>query len=147
MLAKIIDDYKDRIASKKQTVETDIPPKLPKFLLDPKLVEEAFANLISNANKYTPEGGRIWIRVKTDGSSFTLSVADNGIGIPINDQRRIFEKLFRASNAGSGVTDGNGLGLYFVKWVAESHGGRIWFKSEEGIGTTFYLMFPLKPKS
>ncbi len=147
LLTKVVDDFRPKIKDKKQTVETDIPADLPKLMLDEKLAGEAFSNLLSNAHKYTLFDGRIWVKAKidkkTNGKELIVSITDSGIGIPADDQHRIFEKFFRARNAQLSQTDGNGLGLYFVKWVMEQHGGRIWFESREGIGTTFYLAFPL----
>lgn len=147
-LARVIaDSMRPKMEEKKQTIEILLPDNTPEINLDSKLTGEAIGNLISNAVKYTPEGGRLWLKGKVTDSEYILSVVDNGIGIPINDQRRIFEKFFRAQNANRGITDGNGLGLYYVKWVAEQHGGRVWFESTENVGTTFNIAFPLKPKS
>ena len=73
-----------------------------------------------------------------------FSVKDSGIGIPKAHQKRIFEKLFRADNASSYQPDGNGLGLYAAKAIIENLGGRIWFESVEGEGTTFYVTLPLR---
>ncbi|MFH1295398.1 MAG: PAS domain-containing sensor histidine kinase, partial [bacterium] len=147
VLNKFVTDLKPKIAEKQQTVELEIPADLPQIMLDTKLVGEAFSNLLSNANKYTPKGGRLWIKTKADSKELIISVADNGIGIPAEDWHRIFEKFFRARNATTSQMDGSGLGLYFVKWVAEQHGGRVWFESAENSGTTFYLAFPLPVKN
>lgn len=147
LVDKVLDDFKELIKSKKQTVEIKFPVETPKLFVDAKLMGEALSNLISNAHKYTPEGGRLWVKGKIVGNELIISVTDNGIGIPVNDQHRIFEKFFRAENALLKQTNGSGLGLYFVKWVAESHGGRVWFESTENVGTTFYLAFPITYKN
>lgn len=147
LVEKVLGDFKESIKNKKQTMEVKFPLETPKLFIDAKLVGEALSNLISNAYKYTPEEGRLWINGKVVGDELIISVVDNGIGIPINDQHRIFEKFFRAGNALLKQTNGDGLGLYLVKWVVESHGGRVWFESTENIGTTFYLAFPITPKN
>lgn len=130
--------------------------KLPRsFSADPKLLRIIFQNLLSNAIKYTPEGGEISITSgamkagETFGkevlpeNSLCFSIRDSGYGIPKEQQPKIFTKLFRADNAKNMVTDGTGLGLYIVKSIIESAGGRIWFESEENRGTTFYFTLPV----
>jgi len=146
LVEKVLSDYKESIKSKKQTVEVKFPVETPKLSVDSKLVGEALSNLISNAHKYTPVGGRLWVKGKVISNELIISVADNGIGIPVNDKRRIFEKFFRAENALLKQANGSGLGLYFVKWVAESHGGLVWFESTENVGTTFYMSLPLSTR-
>lgn len=143
LVKTVLADFKELIKSKNQTVEVKFSPDVPMINLDAKLMGEALNNLISNAHKYTPEGGRLWVKGKVNDNELIVSVTDSGIGIPVSDQHRIFEKFFRAENALLSQTSGNGLGLYFVKWVVESHGGRVWFESTENVGTTFYLAFPL----
>lgn len=143
----IVDSFRKQIGDRQQTIEVNFPDTTQELFIDAKLVGEALLNLISNASKYTPIGGRLWVKERAAGNEFVISVTDNGIGIPINDQRRIFEKFFRAQNANQTLTDGNGLGLYFVKWVAEQHGGRVWFESTQNVGSTFYLAFPIKSKN
>jgi len=142
-----VDSFRKQIGDRQQTIEVNFPDTMQELVIDAKLVGEALLNLISNASKYTPIGGRLWVKGKTVGNEFVISVTDNGIGIPINDQRHIFEKFFRAQNANQTLTDGNGLGLYFVKWVAEQHGGHVWFESTQNVGSTFYLAFPIKSKN
>lgn len=144
---EIVGNFKKQLDDRSQTLELDFPPTDIQVLVDQKLYGEALTNVLSNSSKYTASSGRLWLKGKKTEKEFVVSVTDNGIGIPLNDQRRIFEKFYRASNANHTLTYGNGLGLYFVKWVVEEHGGRIWFESTENIGTTFYLAFPLTPKN
>ena len=106
-----------------------------------------FQNFISNAIKYTLNKGEIICALKINGPKFLFSVKDNGVGIPKDEQSRIFEKLFRASNSLLLDKEGNGLGMYIVKQIAETLGGKVWFKSEEGIGTTFYVELPIKSQT
>jgi len=147
LVQQTVDSYRRHMADRGVTLTENYQSDLPTVLLDPKLTAEAVGNLVSNAVKYTPQNGHITITTKRDKAGLVLSVADTGIGIPINDQKHIFDRFFRASNANTTLTDGNGLGLYFVKWVAGEHGGRVWFDSKENSGSTFHLAFPITPKS
>ncbi len=118
----------------------NIPKKIK---IDEQLVRVIIQNLLSNAIKYTPSGGRIKFLVEKDDKDIKIVVADNGYGIPKRQQEYIFTKLFRADNIKVKDTDGTGLGLYLVKSVLDSVGGKIWFKSTENKGTTFYVLLPL----
>lgn len=114
--------------------------------LDSLMLRQVVLNLISNAIRYTNEGGMIEVRWKAsdDGNDIVYEVRDDGIGIPRAQQSRIFTKFFRAENALVKVPDGSGLGLALVKDLVESWGGRVWFETEEGKGTTFYFTIPLQ---
>ena len=81
------------------------------------------------------------MKVEQRKSSLLFMIKDNGVGIPESDQKHIFQKFFRSSNVLKHQTQGSGLGLYIVKSIVEKSGGRIWFKSEEGKGTTFWFTF------
>ncbi len=88
-------------------------------------------------------GGTINIDYKVEGASIIISIKDSGIGIPKDQQYKIFGKFYRASNAQKMQTDGSGLGLFIVKGIVESHGGKVTFQSEDGVGTTFYVTLPI----
>lgn len=118
--------------------------KLPEILVDRKLMYIIFQNLTSNALKYTPEHGQVTISLTKLEKHVQLKVVDNGIGIPIGEQKHIFEKLFRASNAKESVIEGTGLGLYIIKAILDSTGGKITAESEAGKGSTFTVLIPLK---
>jgi PAS domain S-box-containing protein len=125
------------------------------FQADEKLLRIVFQNLLSNAVKYTPANGRVTfsIRALRKGAHFggkdlqedslVCFAEDSGMGIPVEQQDRIFSKLFRADNARNSETEGTGLGLYIIKSIIDQSGGRIWFESKEDQGTTFYVTFPL----
>jgi signal transduction histidine kinase len=102
-------------------------------------------NLIGNAIKYSPEGGpiRITLEEETSAQAVRLSVQDHGIGIPTQDHARIFGRFMRIENAKERGISGTGLGLYLCRELVGRHGGNIWFDSQEGSGSTFFLTLPL----
>lgn len=130
--------------AKERRVELEFKDSLPEnyyLSIDKEKMYQVILNLISNAIGYSKlEGGKVEIAAETRNGEFVFSVKDNGIGIPIQSQRRIFEKFFRADNAILTRTSGTGLGLYITKYFIEKHGGKIWFKSKENAGTTFYFL-------
>jgi two-component system NtrC family sensor kinase len=98
-------------------------------------------NLVGNAIKYTPPNGRILLNIVMQENQIVLRVTDSGPGIPADEQTRIFDKFFRASNRPRDV-EGSGLGLAIVKSIVESHQGRVWVESKEGVGSTFVVLLP-----
>ncbi len=128
---------------RKQDFIKNVPENLPTVLLDKKYLRMTVENLLSNAVKYTPEGGTVELNIQLKEGKMFCFVKDTGCGIPKADQSKIFGKLYRASNVRNTV-DGNGFGLYVAKGAIEGQGGRMWFESEEGKGTTFYFELPLK---
>ncbi|MHB8642713.1 MAG: sensor histidine kinase, partial [Gaiellaceae bacterium] len=107
---------------------------------DRNRIEDLLDNLVSNAVKFTPEGGRVDVHVAAREDGITLDVSDTGIGIPVGDRRYLFERFFRSSNTGN--VQGAGLGLAIVKAIVDAHGGSIDVESEEGRGTTFSVVLP-----
>lgn len=116
---------------------------LPKVNVDPKLMRIIIQNLLSNAMKYTPKGGSVSVSLSKDDKNILIKVSDNGVGIPLAVQDKIFTKLFRADNARVVESEGTGLGLYIIKSIVERGGGKTWFVSEENKGTTFFVEIPL----
>ena len=108
-------------------------------------LRDAVTNLISNAIRYTPEGGKVEVTVSTEGGQALLQVADTGIGIPEKDRPHIFERFYRVDQARSRDKGGSGLGLAITKWIVEAHRGTISFISQEGKGSTFSLRLPQAP--
>ena len=117
---------------------------LSEFISDPNLFHEILKNLFSNSIKYTPDGGLIEFSCSTDNNDIVFLIKDNGIGIPKNQQVRIFDKFFRADNVVRMNTDGTGLGMFIVKELIELLEGRIWFESEEDRGTAMHVALPLR---
>jgi len=117
--------------------------KLPPVKLDREKIGLVLQNLIENAIHYTLPGGKVTVSLKRVKNEIEVSVADTGIGIPKEQQRRVFTKFFRAANAIRMETGGTGLGLYITKNIIEAHGGEIWFESKEGKGATFRFTLPI----
>jgi PAS domain S-box-containing protein len=124
---------------------TFITPRAAPMMVetDPKLLSQVIHNLIANSIRYSPPNeGLVTVKLKKLSKSYRIEVIDNGIGIPADVSHRIFERFFRAENALRTHGEGTGLGLYLAKSIIEALGGKIWHKSEEGQGTTFYLEIP-----
>ncbi|MCB9419367.1 MAG: response regulator [Ardenticatenaceae bacterium] len=136
-----------QFTAKEQTVTVTIPLNLPPVWVDHKRLLQVLTNLISNANKYTPENGRvqIWATLRTEHEPSVIEVAvqDDGLGIAVEDQPMIFSQFFRSGDEQVRARRGAGLGLSITKQIVEMHGGRIWFESEFRQGTTFYFTLPL----
>lgn len=113
-------------------------------VFDQSMMKIVIENLIDNAIRYTREGGKIEIWLEKDDRKITFKIKDQGVGIPLSDQRFIFQKFFRSSNALKEETKGSGLGLYITKLIVTKSGGKIWFESDEGEGSIFYFTIPLK---
>lgn len=100
-------------------------------------------NLIDNAIRYSDKGGKITIRLSEKRKMYHWEIEDHGIGIPYEEQKNIFKKFYRAANAQQVQTEGSGLGLFVVKNFAEAMGGKLHFRSQEGVGTTFWFTLPI----
>ena len=110
---------------------------------DPEQLDRVFINLLSNAMKYTPRGGTIRLSAGRDSECALLTVTDTGMGIPEHDQRSVFTRFFRASNAVAQQVPGSGLGLSIVQTVISNHHGDVVLESKEGEGTTVVVRIPL----
>ena len=114
--------------------------------VDPRRMEQVLSNLIGNAIKYSPEGGSIEITIQEESEPerALLSVSDHGIGISAQQQAQVFRRFVRADNARSHGIGGTGLGLYLCRELVERQGGRVWFESTEGKGSTFFISLPIR---
>jgi signal transduction histidine kinase len=124
-------------------IDVSIPALLPKVEGDPDRTHQVLANLVDNAIKYSPEGGRIELAVEVDDHQARFSVHDEGLGIPLGEQKRIFEKFYRLDPDHRRGIGGSGLGLYICRELVRSMDGRIWVESDPGKGSTFVFELPL----
>jgi PAS domain S-box-containing protein len=118
---------------------------LPRLSVDPTRIAQLLGNLLSNALKFTPDGGRVEVRLGREGGQAVLAVADTGVGIPAADRERIFERFFRTAIARRQAIQGTGLGLTITKAIVEAHNGTITVDGDEGRGSTFTVCLPLRP--
>ena len=154
--ASVLADLKQTIKKKKIVLKEVYAKDIPQLMADSKLMRIIFQNIFSNAVKYTPEGGSVLLAIEVlkkgqmvDGKKVSremllITVADTGYGIPKEQQDKVFTKMFRADNVRERDPEGTGLGLYLVKSIVEHVNGTIWFESEEGKGSTFYIALPLE---
>lgn len=128
-------------------VRVEVPPQAVEVQIDRSRVRQLLLNLVTNAIKYTPSGGKVSIGLVDQRETVALIVGDNGIGIPAADLPHIFDRFYRVDTARSRTGDrpGAGLGLAITKWIAESHGGTITVQSRPGRGTVFTVTLPRTP--
>jgi signal transduction histidine kinase len=145
LVENVATELQPRISAKKQLLFLDAIPELPMALCDEMRSSQILSNLLSNAVKYTPEKGKITIRIALmpNGQALVVSVADTGLGIALQDQDKIFHSFFRASNVHLSGESGTGLGLNIARSLAQLQGGKLWFESMLNQGSTFYVTFPV----
>ena len=141
----VVDEQKGLITQKNIRLILDIPEQQSVVInMDKEKIRQVFMNLVNNAIKYSRPEGEIKISLHIEDDKLSVSVADNGIGIPKEQQERIFEKFFRGENAVKMQAQGTGLGLYVAQQVIKDHGGILNFSSEENKGTVFTFIIPIK---
>jgi signal transduction histidine kinase len=170
----VLDSLRGKAEEKRQTLQSDLSAVLPAVVGDRDRLIQILTNLIGNAQRYTPTGGRIVVKarlavapnLKTDGANLPepaspqddgllwreqqmvrVDVIDDGIGIAPEDRERIFERFFRSDHPLVQETTGTGLGLSITKSLVEMHGGVIWVDSAQGKGSVFSFTLPVAPKS
>ncbi len=152
LVDEVVRSIKRQADDKKQVIKVELPPALPKVWADRTRFGQVLTNLVSNANKYTSEGGAVLIGAENSENHWDaegarqvvhLWVKDNGIGITSEDQQKIFQKFFRSEDQKVREAPGTGLGLNITKSLVEMQGGRIWFESEFRHGTTFHVTVPI----
>ncbi len=143
VIDEVVTLTRTQVTQKNQTVTVDIPTELPKAWCDRNRLAQILTNLVSNANKYTPEGGAITVQAVRDDSMIRIRVQDNGLGMTPEDQQKLFGKFFRSADDKIRESPGTGLGLSITKNLIELQGGKVWFESEFRKGTTFYFTVPI----
>lgn len=134
-------ELKQIFTKREQEFSFTHPESVPRIMVDPKLIWQVLQNLLTNASKYTPGKGKISLALSLEPDCVLIKVIDNGFGIPDFQKKRVFEKFFRADNISK--MEGTGLGLYIAKEIIEASGGKLWFESTEGKGSTFFVTIPL----
>jgi PAS domain S-box-containing protein len=133
-----------KVQSAKHRVITELAPDLPQIVLDKEKMKEVTINLTSNAIKYSPKGGRVWIRMDLVERNLRIQVQDEGMGISKEDLPKIFEQFYRVDNSLTYEVPGTGLGLSIVQAIVEAHGGKIEVASDLGKGSTFTVWLPAR---
>jgi signal transduction histidine kinase/HAMP domain-containing protein len=141
-VGRAVEELKPEAAAGGVKIQVRIPEALPEIPADASLLERALGNLIENGIRFNRPGGTVEVSAELAADSVVVAVKDSGIGIAPADQPRIFEKFFRAAARDDPEHPAWGLGLAIVKSVARWHGGRVWFESKLGQGSTFYLAIP-----
>lgn len=142
LVSNVVKQFRETINEKKQNITITNDPVFPKVIIDPKLIRQVLINLLSNATKFTPVSGKINIVISNNNKEVEIQISDTGVGIPANEQYKLFERFYRGSNISKLDSSGTGLGLYLSKIIVESTGGKIWLKSTQDQGTSVWVTIP-----
>jgi signal transduction histidine kinase len=143
MLIEVRDFFGPLASQKGLALDLEQPAELPEAEADPERIRQVLANLVSNAIKYTPSGGRVTLGLRRDKDGATLEVRDTGVGLSPEDRRHLFEKFYRSSRPEVQREKGTGLGLVIARGIVEAHRGHMEVESQEGHGATFRFTLPL----
>src|SRR5207248_2356163 len=141
LIGEVVDDF--RSAAHGHEIVVVRPPEQTVVLGDHQRLEQVMVNLLQNAIKYSPQGGQIVVTVGREGGEAVVSVADQGIGVPAEEQAKLFQRFFRARNAATRHFGGLGIGLFVSHEIVQRHGGRFLVASESGKGAVFSFTLPL----
>jgi PAS domain S-box-containing protein len=143
-LGEIVKDVFERYRPRtdRHVLVADFPPDFPSVKGDPRRLEQVIDNLVSNAIKYSPRGGKVCVSGSATPVEVRLAVSDSGVGIPLEDQERIFDRFYRVEGPETRAVSGTGLGLYLTRAIVRAHGGTIWVESALGRGSSFYFTLP-----
>jgi signal transduction histidine kinase len=145
LVSSIVTANDPEAARKGVSLSVGIEPGLPSAMMDEDRISQVVANLLSNALRYTPSGGKVVVSVSRDDGALSVSVADTGQGIPEADLPHIFDRYYRGPEPKEKRAGGSGIGLAVVKELVEAHGGRVWARSTPGQGSTFFFTLPTAP--
>jgi len=141
----LADDFRRTPAAQGKAIAVSVREGLPPLTVDAQAMSGAIHNLLDNAVKYSPGGDTVWLDASTtaDGAGVAITVRDEGVGIPPDEQQHLFDRFFRGHQLADTVA-GTGLGLSLVKHVVSAHGGEISVTSTPGVGTTFTVVLPVE---
>lgn len=143
LIDSCIEGIKPVADAKLMNIQADLPDAMPPIMGEKSSLEQVFANLVSNAVKYTPPEGQIRIKIEQNEMNLRVAVQDNGLGISPEDQSHIFDRFYRVRRPETDSIEGTGLGLAIVKRLVEAHNGQIGLESRLGEGSTFYVTLPI----
>ena len=139
----------DRCASalNNHRVRIEVEDDLPLVRVDARLLASALANLLENAAQYSAAQSEVVVRGELDANTLTVSIQDEGPGIPAHELPRVFDKFYRGSGRSVNRREGTGMGLAIARGIVESHSGKIWVESNAGRGSTFFFSVPVEVKT
>lgn len=143
LIRQVVEDMQAQADAKRLELILTMPPKVPTIRGDKERLAVVLTNLVGNAIKYTPEGGKVEVLCSQEGSRMQIQVVDSGLGIAAEEQDRVFEKFYRSSDERVAGIPGTGLGLAMALEIVRTHGGAITLKSELGKGSTFNVVLPI----
>jgi two-component system clock-associated histidine kinase SasA len=144
LITRAVLDVEPVAKGRRQTISANLPDELPPIWVDEDMARRVLINLMENSVKFTPPDGKLEAGASDEGDWVHMWVKDNGPGIPIAEQDRIFDKFTRLR--GGTKSSGLGIGLAFCRLAVVGHGGRIWVESEPGVGSAFHFTFPVATK-
>jgi len=145
LIQEVLESFRHPLQQEGFTVEVSIAPDLPDVVMDDDAVKQALANLLDNAMKYSAERRHITVTARREDDGVAVEVTDEGIGVPVGERERIFEKFYRVGRSETQGRRGSGVGLALVKHIAEAHGGRVSVDARAGGGSRFTLHLPGGP--
>jgi two-component system phosphate regulon sensor histidine kinase PhoR len=137
-------EYGEKAAARGFDIELEIAADLPLIQADREALGLALRNLIDNAVKYSPNGRTVWVETTLEKGRLAVHVRDRGMGIPVAEQKQIFERFVRGSGSQAAHIQGTGIGLAMARHIVEANGGEIRLESEPGRGSTFTILLPLE---
>lgn len=142
LVATVVDKLSPLASNKHLALSMDLPAGFPEIEADPMRLEQVLTNLVENAIKFTPEGGQVRVLGRDGVELIEIVVADTGIGIPVEERERIFDRFYQVDSSARRRFKGTGLGLTICKHIVTQHGGRIWVEGAEGEGSEFHVTLP-----